>query len=81
MDINLNLPKYNYEIANNGFKIINTYDNNDKSYCYVASEEELTSYLKKIMLPVVEAVPDFLTINSYPFVPTKTYKKNRRNKL
>lgn len=79
MNLELNLPKYNYEITNNGF-IVSTYDNISRSYCYVASEEELTSDLKKIMLPVVEVIPGNLTINSYPFVPTKTYKK-KRNKL
>ena len=79
MDLKLNLPKYNYEITNNGF-IISTCDNISRSYCYVVSEEEIDNELKKIMLPVVEVIPGNLTINSYPFVPTKTYKK-KRNKL
>lgn len=80
MNINLNLPKYNYEITNNGFKILDVYNNNDKSYCYVASDEELTSDSKKIMLPVMEVMPGFLCINSYHFISTSSYKKKRNVK-
>lgn len=79
MNLDLNLPKYNYEITDNGFKISKIIDdNNCRSYCYVANEDDISPELKKIMLPVVEIMPDYLSINSYPFIPTRTYKKKRR---
>ena len=66
MNINLDLPKYKYEIVDGGF-IISEIKSDDvlDSYCYVAEECNLNDELKRIMLPVFEILPGLLSVNTY----------------
>ncbi len=81
MDLEIDLPKYLYEVKDASFYLspINE-EVLFRSYCYVANEDEVTPELKKIMLPVIEAVPGILSINTYPFVPSDDVKR-LKNKL
>ena len=49
----------------------------NKGYCYVVNDEYVNPELRKIMIPVKEAIPGVLSINGYDFkcdIKTKTYK-------
>lgn len=82
MEITLDLPMYSYVFKNNKFyvKKINKKPSK-KGYCYVGDDVYLNSELKKIMIPVYEAVNNVLSVNEYNFihkVKTKMYEPKKR---
>ena len=81
MEINLSLPMYSYAFKDNKFyvKKINKKPSK-KGYCYVGDDVYLNSELKKIMIPVYEAVNNVLSVNEYNFihkVKTKMYEPKK----
>ena len=55
----------------------------NKKYCYVCDSSLVNEELKKIMIPVYEAVPNILSINEYDFkhdIKTKKYE-TKKNKI
>ncbi len=78
MEINVDLPMYSYTIENDSIYVKPLKEKPvKKDYCYVASEQYVNQELRKIMIPVVEAVPGILYMGKYPFnysLKTKRYK-------
>lgn len=73
MEIALNFPKYSYELKGKSI-IIKPYKKKRDSYCYVANENDVNEELRRIMIPVLEAVPGILNMGTYSF-SEKTNKK------
>ncbi len=78
MDINVDLPIYSYTIKNNCIYVKPLKEKPiKKDYCYVANQEYVNQDLRKIMIPVIEAIPGILCMGNYPFdysLKTKRYK-------
>lgn len=82
MEINLSLPMYSYVFKDNKF-YIKKIDKKPgkKGYCYVGDKAFINDDLKKIMIPVYEAVKDVLSVNEYNFnckIKTKKYEPKKR---
>lgn len=65
MEIELNLPKYFYEISNNRIFIKEYNKLKDKNYCYVCDEDEINPLLKSIMIETNEVIPGILYTGDY----------------
>ena len=61
MQINLNLPKYSYEIKDD-FIYLSKYKNNKNGFCYVANDD-VNDNLKRIMIKTESVIPGVLSIN------------------
>ena len=61
MQINLNLPKYSYEIKDD-FIYLSKYKNNKNGFCYVANDD-VNDNLKRIMIKTESFIPGVLYIN------------------
>ena len=61
MQINLNLPKYSYEIKDDFF-YLSKYKNNKNGFCHVANDD-LNDNLKRIMIKTESVIPGVLSIN------------------
>ena len=61
MQINLNLPKYSYEIKDD-FIYLSKYKNNKNGFCYVANDD-VNDNLKRIMIKTESFIPGVLCIN------------------
>lgn len=82
MEINLSLPMYSYVFKDNKF-YVKKIDKKPgkKGYCYVGDKTSINEDLKKIMIPVYEAVKDVLSVNEYNFnclIKTKKYEPKKR---
>ncbi len=76
MEIETNLPKYSYVFKDNKFYVKKLNKKTNKEYCYITDGEYVNSELKKIMIPVYEAVDGILSIDDYSFkhdIKTKKY--------
>lgn len=83
MEINLSLPMYSYVFKDNKF-YVKKIDKKPgkKGYCYVGDKTSINEDLKKIMIPVYEAVKDVLSVNEYNFnclIKTKKYEPKKEN--
>ena len=78
INIEIELPFYLYEIKDGTIYLKKVKKKpKNKGYCYVVNEEYVNPELRKIMIPVKEAIPGVLSINGYDFkcyIKTKTYK-------
>lgn len=78
INIEIELPFYLYEIKDGVIYLKKVKKKpKNKGYCYVVNEEYVNPELRKIMIPVTEAIPGVLSINGYDFkcdIKTKTYK-------
>lgn len=82
MEINLSLPMYSYVFKDNKF-YVKKIDKKPgkKGYCYVGNKTSINEDLKKIMIPVYEAVKDVLSVKEYNFnclIKTKKYEPKKR---
>ncbi len=67
MEIDLDLPKFLYQIKDDTI-ITKPYKNGKvKEYCYVANECDVNDELKRIMIPVEEVIPGVLSMSGYSF--------------
>lgn len=82
MEIEIDLPMYSYTFKDGKFFIKKISRKTDKEgYCYVGDKENINEDLKKIMIPVYEAVKDVLSVNEYNFnclIKTKKYEPKKR---
>ncbi|GEM_PF-4663085 len=76
MNLKLDLPAYSYEMVNDSFYVSPLKEGDiERSFCYVVDEDEINPVLRNIMLPVTEAIPGVLSVNTYPFAPVSNAKK------
>lgn len=79
MNLKLPLPTYSYELIDDSIHIYPIkHGSIEKSFCYVEDEDKINPILKNIMLPVTEAVPGILNINTYPYVPSSKVKYKKK---
>ena len=76
MQINLNLPKYSYEIKDD-FIYLSKYKNNKNGFCYVANDD-VNDNLKRIMIKVESVIPGVLSI--HPLSIENDKKKKLKHK-
>ncbi len=81
MEIKIDLPMYSYVFKEGKFFIKKISRKTDKDgYCYVGDKENINENLKKIMIPVYEAIDGILSVNEYGFnckIKTKKYELKR----
>lgn len=77
MDINLDLPLYEYTVSNGNMHIkLANKKRNSKNYCYVGYEEDFNSNLRAIIVPVWEMTENVLSFNK-PKISNPIIKKSR----
>ena len=76
MEIDLNLPKYFYELKNGKIYLNSKKQGLCKGFCYVANKDEVNEQMQKFMIPVSEAIPNVLSLNGYD-IKNKQLVKNK----
>ncbi len=76
MEIDIDLPKFSYEVDQNTIILSKYKKNKYCGYCYVSTPSIVNEDLKKIMISAQEVIPNVLSFVSYNFdVISKKKKK------
>lgn len=76
MEINIDLPKFSYELKGKTIILSPYKKNKGNEYCYVSTPDLVNEDLRKIMISTEEVVPNVLNLGSYSFKGVSK-KKNK----